>query len=178
MCASIHTLECNLPPEVTRPSSGSVYRTYLLFRVNWTSTHAADLGVAQRVFAPWHPLITSFFSFFVCVFVLNPEIAPRGLRAPPPRGSWIQDPRTKLIPVDRIRIVQCRVLSQLPYECFQLISSLKGDPSAERCLCVVFDMGNHRETKWETKEQSLSAIPFLSEPVRTFLLCCAAGFFS
>ncbi len=30
MCASVHTLECNLPPEVTRPSSGSVYRTYLL----------------------------------------------------------------------------------------------------------------------------------------------------
>ena len=33
MCASVHTLECNLPPEVTRPSSGSIYRTYLFEEV-------------------------------------------------------------------------------------------------------------------------------------------------
>ncbi len=59
MCASVHTLECNLPPEVTRPSSGSVYRTYLfelirfldLFFVACACTQSQGNRKLHRVFA-------------------------------------------------------------------------------------------------------------------------------
>ncbi len=75
MCASVHTLECNLAPtrtpthppdlppppptlhpEVTRPSSGSVYRTYLLLEA-----HLEGLGLGSS-----QPLKISFPQIWCC----------------------------------------------------------------------------------------------------------------
>ncbi len=49
MYASVHTLECNLPPEVMRPSSGSVYRTYLFVLLFYVQILHPLLNIPQTI---------------------------------------------------------------------------------------------------------------------------------